>query len=451
MRSSYTAIFLVMLPLAAAGESGAETIEVSGDTTTDIQNAIDLAGPLDTVLIPAGSYAYTERIVVSTPDLWIRGAGVDCADPEGGTYLFTEESGYGAIIMEITGDAARARVTGIVFKGHDLPPWGESVDDVRDWNSSGLLVSHGVDVRVDHCYFTSCGTAGIEVIGVGTDILVDHNCFVDNYLQGLGYGVEVYQNSSPYQGNRTTVEDNYFEGNRHDITAGHLGYYVARYNLCNSDQAANIDCHGPRTTGMEPTYGAEIYGNYVVHATHGHYGILMRGVESDVKIFENTIVNMNSGIRFTIFLDVNEYDPGPDIYYVWDNTFVDVGEALSIDSSNAEWDIREEAPSGYTPDPYPHPRNDDACRLGPDGAFTCPDRGVVDSCICVLGRGDASEDDEEPEMPAEPVETDRPDGVVEPAPDTVQDGEPADQPPDAAGDAEPDGGGDEGCGCLLVS
>jgi len=108
------AVICFLLLFAGIGVASAATITVSGDTTTDIQNAIDLASPGDTVFITAGMYKYTETIDVNTPNLLIKGVGVDYNNPTAGTYIYTDvTTGWEFKIMEITAD--NVRVTGNCF------------------------------------------------------------------------------------------------------------------------------------------------------------------------------------------------------------------------------------------------------------------------------------------------------------------------------------------------
>jgi hypothetical protein len=342
----------------------AKTITVSGSTTKDIQNAINKASSGDTVFIPAGMYKYTGVITVNTPNLLIQGAGVDYNNPASGTYLYTDLYGYNSKIMEINAD--NVRVTGIVFRGAKLPAYGTRPGgSVRYWVSNGIWVNDAANVRIDHNYFTSFGAAAIETsMGNNNNLLVDHNWIVDNYLEGYGYGVNVGKS-------KIFIENNYFEDNRHDVAANSNGHYVARYNyVYNSKDTCTVGTGSPFPRNFDAHRGTgkvEIYNNHVKHALNSGQAVLMRGVYNGAMIYDNTFETMSKGIRFAYY-DYEGGDVAGDKYWVWDNTYKDVTNKVSIESSG--FSIYYNRPSGYTPDSYPHPSNDDQSQPGLNGKFT---------------------------------------------------------------------------------
>ena len=79
--------------LALAGPAHAATIEVTGDTTNGLGDAILAAEPGDTVLIPAGNYILTQGDVLEEKDLTLKGAGADktIVTPSGGGDALDDE------------------------------------------------------------------------------------------------------------------------------------------------------------------------------------------------------------------------------------------------------------------------------------------------------------------------------------------------------------------------
>ena len=304
----------------------------------------------------------------------IKGVGVDSNNPTAGTYLCTDEVGDSGAIISIRADGVR--VTGIAFRGKQVPagitPSGK---ESYNWASVGIHLQGVEDVRIDHCYFTSCRLAGISVRKSNPGTLIDHNWFVDNWINSLGYGICLDVFTTGVVGVKIFIEDNYFENNRHDVAAGFNGCYVARHNHSyNNEETSrapschNFDAHGSQNSSDPGTYGAEIYNNYVEHAVQVGGACLMRGIVTDGIVYNNTFKTLAYGTYFSM------YDGGPtgtDKYYVWNNTYIDVNQELRIAPNG--WKIYRYAPAGYTPDPYPHPQNDDPCHPGPNGVFMCPD------------------------------------------------------------------------------
>lgn len=328
--------------------ANAENITVNGDTTTDIQIAINQASPGDTVFIPTGKYKYTEEIIVNTSDLLIQGVGVDYNDPANGTYLYTDLYGYDSKIMEINAD--NLRITGIAFRGATLPAYGTRPGgSAKYWVSNGIWVNNVKNLRIDHNYFTSFGAAAIETSTAVNDILIDHNWIIGNYLEGMGYGVNIGMS-------KIFIEDNYFQDNRHDIAAGNNGHYIARYNYFYntnaSSFASNLDAH-------RGTAKVEIYNNYIKHENPNiekGSAVLMRGVVTDGIIFNNTFENTHSGVRL-IYYEYEGGDMPNDEYWIWNNNYINV--CYEIKKENDSFIIFNTPMPNYSPDPYPHPLNDD--------------------------------------------------------------------------------------------
>jgi hypothetical protein len=79
--------------LATAGQAAAAEVEVTGDEETGLGEAIVLAEPGDTIVIPEGTYNLTQGDVLEEKDLTLQGAGKDLTTiiPTGGGDALDDE------------------------------------------------------------------------------------------------------------------------------------------------------------------------------------------------------------------------------------------------------------------------------------------------------------------------------------------------------------------------
>src|SRR5258705_5817184 len=100
--------------------------------------------------------------------------------------------------------------------------------------------------------------------------VIYHNEFIDNWYTYLGYGIAVNGSPSTWKGSVTLgsenalfIEDNFFDLNRHCVTASNGAIYVARYNTVkdNYQDAGAFDAHGLTPSWPRGTRSVEIYNN----------------------------------------------------------------------------------------------------------------------------------------------------------------------------------------------
>lgn len=225
----------------------------------------------------------------------------------------------------------------------------------------GIKINGAKNFKLFKCKFENLGHAGVSVkhyddsIGgviYGNDFI---NCAKGDGL-GLGYGVSVYGSGTWRPDaqfgtkNFIFIEDNYFEGCRHDIAGGGSGCYVARKNkIKNAILSHAVDMHearGPKykDTNEYSTRACEIYDNEIHNTIYkdGHevynnapfysigainkdwvlapLAIGIRGGES--VIYNNNMSYFRRGIK--IYASNNEFDPMIKTW-IWDNKLESYG------------------------------------------------------------------------------------------------------------------------------
>jgi hypothetical protein len=134
-------LFFWNMSALAYTKNGNGTISTNGGAS-DVQAAIDAGSAGNTVLIPAGTFNWTSRVIVRT-DVSIQGAGlsstivVDYADTGGGS---------GNTLIAVSNPTPFAcRISGITFNGNPAT------------SGTGLLLQIGTPALVHDCSFTSNG------------------------------------------------------------------------------------------------------------------------------------------------------------------------------------------------------------------------------------------------------------------------------------------------------
>lgn len=328
-------------------------INAATGSRQDIQNAINAATKGDTVRIPSGQFSFSGTVQIDA-GITIMGAGIDQTILQkidtSGKHMFQVDCSNGEQII----------ITGITFIGVS--------DGTRD---RGLdLDNHCKNFRIYNCSFKKFNWAGIQIRGKARGV-VDHCQFIDNYLRGFGYGLEILGDSDaswqrPLElgtENAVFVEDCYFRGCRHTIAANNGARYVFRHNQIedNREDAAAIDAHGLVSSWPRGTRSYEIYENTISNSIERWAGIGIRG--GDGVIFNNTMIR---GIEDPIKL---WNDGGNNCYpckdqirelYIWNNTYQGQPAAVTF-WRGSERVIREgrdffqKQRPGYTPYLYPHP------------------------------------------------------------------------------------------------
>src|SRR6266404_1914179 len=146
---------------------------------------------------------------------------------------------------------------------------GSSVDIQAAVNQA--VTGDTIAIPAGRFLFTGQVFAPGSVPGEPTGVIY-HNEFIDNWYTYLGYGIAVNGSPSTWKGSVTLgsanalfIEDNFFDLNRHCVTASNGAIYVARYNtvIDNYQDAAAFDAHGLTPSWPRGTRSVEIY-NYTV-------------------------------------------------------------------------------------------------------------------------------------------------------------------------------------------
>ena len=375
----------------AATPTSAAVIQAKSGYQPDLQAAIDKAHTGDTVLVPAGRFSFVGSVLA--PDgIYIKGAGRDS------TYLNKgDDTGKFMIIVDSK--------TGMPFKFSDITLQGR-LDALQGSNRTtavttiadgGLYIKGAAeDFQIFNSRFTKFLRAGIEFQGDAGSRrgaqrgVIYHNEFIDNWYVYLGYGVAIVGSASTWTkpvalgtADAVFVEDNYFDRNRHCVTATNGANYVARYNTVrdNYQDSQSFDAHGLSAAWPRGTRRVEIYGNTVTNSVRRWAGAGIRGGSG--VIWGNTWNGVLHGV--VLYLE----DPrlprsprkqralsqslaaypaldqigNPDGLYIWDN--VSSGDNVFMNPKSAPpgidyWlalgrDYFTTAKPGYRPYTYPHP------------------------------------------------------------------------------------------------
>jgi len=401
----------------SSGTIVANEAHAKSGSVEDIQVAVDavVTAGGGIVYIPAGTFTFEPRdsgltdvngrpcgvrFVVTTGGLSIFGAGInktvlemplDDSAPDGTMFQAT---GGNETAREVGGWNAggRLRISGITFKGR--PNLNAPNSDRLIW-----LVSCK-DFRVDHCsfyyagdtavaindHFTQSGIYGGDPDRVSQGV-VDHCDFFDLYKYPIGtngYGVgigramhylwtvwddNIWNVLGVYDKN-IFIEDCYFRGVRHAVSASNGGVYVLRNSIIEDLLIAEAATTGhPNRGDYHGMRAHEIYNNTVRYTgTYGarFYGIHMEG--GGGVVFNNTIDNLIHAFRFgSCEISGTRGDTHPRGHlgdmYVWGNIATNCGAVYHAFSNaptgcpqpqeNVEYFLY--APTGFAPYPYPHP------------------------------------------------------------------------------------------------
>ena len=378
----------------------------------------------DVICVPAGNFTFTGKVPSSgkgiTDGIYIKGAGMDQ------TKIIKQGSATGFSNAMIQVDCQ----TGQPFRFSDMTL--EGTGTVLAEGDLGLyLTGKCQNFEIFNSRFTGFGRAGLTFRGnVGSTNgqpqgVVYNNRFEDNYLRGLGYGIEVIGNGNEAwntyprfassllgRADNVFIEDNYFEANRHTVASNNGSRYVFRCNELKNQRldAAAVDAHG-KSAWDTGSRSYEIYENtiYNPNAPDGSkccfQGIGIRG--GDGVIWNNNINDVtqdialwtdgaaNCGYNWPCTDQIREL-------YIWGNRdsggnpvsvstsygqgsrtlqqdrdyYLGTPEQAAIDgATNAQWGI-----ASYTSYPYPHvlASNSSGTCLGGDLQATNPLEGDID-------------------------------------------------------------------------
>jgi hypothetical protein len=383
-RRALAALVCLLVPIAlcTSAARGAETITARSGRHEDLQAAVDVAKPGDTVIIPAGTWDATGT--VRLPEgIHVRGEGVDR------TILKRSQLGRRwESIFRVDG------ATGAPFTLSHMTL--ASVARQRLAAGDTAAIDRGIefngpcrDVRVHHCRFTGFTHAAVLFYGAGRALpghatgVVDNCEFIDMFYtnpgrMSLGYGVAVHGDPADWSlhlggPEAVFVEDNYFERCRHCIASNGGSRYVFRHNTVQDNyypfQA--VDAHGqgvhPRGSRSYEIYDNTIRGgiDYRTGKVHGTWPIGIRG--GDGVIFGNRIDGVWRAVLLVVEGGIRgKTYPAPDQttdLWLWDNTLN--GEPITrvwAGLNNEQTAFFQEGRDyhfgpkpGYVPYTYPHP------------------------------------------------------------------------------------------------
>ncbi len=237
----------------AHGDPRARLTIVTGDeivaascSRADVQAAIDQipAGGSGTARIPPGSCDWVDGLVVidDKASIHIAGSGRDqttiwrSAADDGNTVLSDEDPA--AIFTFDCRNGQRVEFSGIHLVGPNGP--GNNVKT--------SVIARGLELRWD-CHdfmihdnrISKFSYAGILIKGPDARGVIYDNEFLDNWKNGLGYGVAVtgwhgsvhglyWPAFEPGSANAVFIEDNLFSGSRHNVASNTGSRYVFRHN-----------------------------------------------------------------------------------------------------------------------------------------------------------------------------------------------------------------------------
>lgn len=268
------------------------TIQASGVTQPEVQAAIDAARTGDTVAVPAGSSAWTSKILIDGKGITLVGAGI-------GQTIITHNLATTAPAVQIQRTAGLiVRVTGFTFVG------GPNA------NNGFLQVGNGfsdtnLNWRVDHIKFSQITRRGVQTAGQAYG-LIDHCTFVAPFgtsAQGvsvMGDGANSWMRPLAFGTvNAVYIEDCVFDwaeapDGAVDIYEG--GRCVFRFNVVTN---SNFGCHGADSGGFRSAHSYEVYGNrfYNTGISQARFFHFRGGT---AVLFSNTVVSANLSVSQSI-------------------------------------------------------------------------------------------------------------------------------------------------------
>ncbi len=202
---------------------------------SSIQKALDALGPRGGVVcVPAGNYVIRNQIKVPVDNVTIYGDGAKTTLQ--GTWFETKALILAEKRQNLRLTRLHLRSLPITcFRGYSEAKYALPGDAGRpSVHGTGIELLHCHRTRVDHCEVELFGHAGLWCFG-GSENLVDHCFFHENFHYGDGYGVCATATKDLF------IEDNSFENHRHGIAAGNGASYTARFNRMIKDAAVLAD------------------------------------------------------------------------------------------------------------------------------------------------------------------------------------------------------------------
>lgn len=364
---------------AAKAEDPCSVCVLEEHSQQAIQSALNRVTSPGTVILTPGRYEINSSLLVRSADLTLRGSDitplppcdVPCFDPDQTVLYWTRDGANSALIKSI--NHQRVRITGIRFEG--------VISDQSTGQEVGVAMVDTVDFRVDNCFFTRTGFAGVKVSGASSGV-VDHCEFNDLFKPdaGLetGYGVDVegtgQLEGEPFgSGNATFIEDSSFRLCRHAVASNAGARYVFRHNFVTQNRRAHaVDAHGQENN--QPFAGTEwvdVNNNQIEDPAldSTRWAVRIRGGTG--LVWSNTVTGYDLGVKLTQDTPADAGTPpfitGP--IYIWENELVvrDGGQPeppcdtqptspmVCATGRRGTPTFELSPPPDYVPFPYPHP------------------------------------------------------------------------------------------------
>lgn len=280
--------------------ANAATINAASCSQADVQSAINSANDGDTVSVPAGNCAWTDKITITDLKFVLRGAGIDKT---------TVTCGNNKNCLYIKNNTDRTfRITGFTFDGSNTTA------------TFGIIVVEGIDDdwRIDNNKFANLTTRGVTIGSKGLSSnaygIIDHNTFIAPYnlsvqsITVIGSGAVSW--SKPYTpgtANAVYIEDNTFTNsykNDTSIDTANGARVVARYNIITG---TSISIHGMDTGNNRSPHTMEIYNN--TFDTSYSISVFIRFRGSTGVIFDNTATGDYRNFLVTNYRSCTTYIP----------------------------------------------------------------------------------------------------------------------------------------------
>jgi len=236
---------LAALLFAPSSAAEARIINASSPSLADVRAAIASAGDGDTVIVPAGTAAWTSTLRIAKA---ITIQGETTTDIPNGTANdrtiivdnLVRVHGSKAFFVSTANSGQQVRITGITFSGHG------GIQEVMP--NGAIAVMTSVPFRIDHCHFTYLAHSPAVAVYAENHGVADHNVF-DHYTgnnfafsinfgsQNSDWGDGVWAQQAGYGGPEFFfIEDNYIYvdsfggGAAGAVDAFFGGKYVFRHN-----------------------------------------------------------------------------------------------------------------------------------------------------------------------------------------------------------------------------
>lgn len=253
--------------LACSISASAATFTAATASFADVSTALALSSAGDTVIIPAGTVGWWQRLTIT--GITLQGAGTNLTIIRDETPIAGDQT----LLAITTTPNFETRVTGIQFQAGVT---NNITNNANNFSREILIGGTGNNWRIDNCQFRLLSGKTIE-LGGDAHGLIDH-CNFDTYnriafeIYGAGYGDAAWNNPITLGSSNTTyVEDNYFKDENSfgwiDVSGG--GSIAVRNNVFSG---YFVNTHGAETAQRyRSSRYIEVYRNIFTYATNSDF------------------------------------------------------------------------------------------------------------------------------------------------------------------------------------